>query len=330
MATNTIGSVSEAHSAAEAFPGQLVAPEAWGQHVSSGFVASGAEEGGGGICAGSVFFDDSNAVANGADICAWVFHAGESAGGVGRGMDQQSNNNASDFIFAIQAGALVAAPQWRCGYHGGFQLGGTVQGSALCDSARGDDNRGCIGDCGVSGGVVCMGFVTPLDPGGEVAPERAAGDEEGPGVMDEAGLAGAEAEMVARYSVIEDGQERLQALVSRRLRIVDVEEAERTEENLVRGCNSRVWIVGEVVNGRMRLRMTSESALVRGLAAVMVELCEGRSPQEILEWQPVWSVRLGLDRLVSGTRREGMERILERLRELARRGAGGGAGNEVV
>lgn len=131
------------------------------------------------------------------------------------------------------------------------------------------------------------------------------------------GLGAAEAALIEKYLIIEDGQERLQCLTGRKLRVSALREGERVEGCLVRGCSSKIWLAGGVEEGVLRLRMESESALVRALAAVPVELCEGRLAGEVLGWNPSWVEGLGLERFLSGTRRHGLEQIQGRIRLLA-------------
>lgn len=121
-----------------------------------------------------------------------------------------------------------------------------------------------------------------------------------------------------RFGVIPDPQERLAALVNRRPRVAAVTEAERVDANLVPGCVSRVWLVGGRREGRLWLRLSAEAAVVGGLAAFVAELFEGSDPAEAEHFECTLLDDLGIARLLTPTRRHGLEKIGERIRAIAR------------
>ena len=123
--------------------------------------------------------------------------------------------------------------------------------------------------------------------------------------------------LIARYSVIEDVHERLAAIVSRKAELSSLAPGERVEENLVAGCVSRVWLAASLENGRLRLRMDAESALVRGLAAFVCEIYDGATPEEIVATEPELLEALGIDRQLTPTRLNGLANIRKRVRDLA-------------
>lgn len=127
-----------------------------------------------------------------------------------------------------------------------------------------------------------------------------------------------QSDVCARFLVIPDPQERLAAIVNRRSRIAAVAEGERVEANLVPGCVSRVWLVGGRSEGRLWLRLSAEAAVVGGLAGFVAELFEGSDPTEVEAFQCTILDDLGIGRLLTPTRRQGLDRIVERIRAIAR------------
>jgi len=94
-------------------------------------------------------------------------------------------------------------------------------------------------------------------------------------------------------------------------------EHERTDERLVRGCSSRVWLVGEVRDGRCHFRMDADSPLVKGLVALLCEVYEGGTPEEIVTVEPEIVTALGIDRMLSPTRLNGLAAVRNTIREFA-------------
>jgi cysteine desulfuration protein SufE len=123
--------------------------------------------------------------------------------------------------------------------------------------------------------------------------------------------------LIARYRVIEDAHERLAAIVARGRKWPGVPEAERTEANRVRGCTSRVWLLGRMEEGHGRFQMEADSPLVKGLVALLCELYDGGSPEEILRTEPEILSALHLDRQISPARLHGLASVRAMIRAFA-------------
>jgi cysteine desulfuration protein SufE len=101
--------------------------------------------------------------------------------------------------------------------------------------------------------------------------------------------------------------------------LAPLSDAERTEENRVHGCESLVWLVAEQRAGRWHFRASSEARLLRGLLAVLLVRVEGLSDAELATLDLVdWFNQLGLQRQLSPSRSNGLNAVLQRMRELAR------------
>lgn len=120
-----------------------------------------------------------------------------------------------------------------------------------------------------------------------------------------------------KLAILPDPQERLAALVNRSSRVKIITEAERTDAALVPGCVSRVWVIGEITDGRIHLRMDAEAHLVKGLAAFLCELYDGAEATEAASFEPDALDRLGIARLLSPTRLQGLTQVCRRIRTLA-------------
>jgi len=123
--------------------------------------------------------------------------------------------------------------------------------------------------------------------------------------------------LIERYRLIEDAHERLAAITSRGKKWPPVTETERTDAALVPGCSSRVWLAGEIVEGVCRFRMDADSPLVKGLAALLCELYDGASAAEVASVEPEITTALGLERMLSPTRLNGLAAIRQTIRAFA-------------
>lgn len=126
-----------------------------------------------------------------------------------------------------------------------------------------------------------------------------------------------QAALIARYSIIEDAQERLAAIVARGRKWPGICDAEKCDERRVQGCVSQVWLVGESDGTACRFRMSADSPLVQGLAALICDLYDGGTAEEIATVEPEVIEALGLDRQISPTRLNGLANIRRTIREFA-------------
>lgn len=131
-------------------------------------------------------------------------------------------------------------------------------------------------------------------------------------------LADRQAELIADLNLIENAQERLAALASY-VAGVHLPEAERNDALLVPGCVSRVWLHGESVDGRARVRCAADSPMVAGLAALLCHLYNGATPAEIVAVEPELWRACGFEKMLSPTRLNGLASMRTRLRDWAAR-----------
>ena len=123
--------------------------------------------------------------------------------------------------------------------------------------------------------------------------------------------------LIAKLAIIEDAHERLAAITGRAKKWPGIAKEERVEERLVRGCSSRVWLVGEMREGRCHYRFDADSPLVKGLVALLCEVYDGGTPEEVVATEPEVAAALGLDRMLSPTRLNGLAAVRNAIREFA-------------
>ena len=128
-------------------------------------------------------------------------------------------------------------------------------------------------------------------------------------------LAEKQQSLIDDLNIIDDLHERLNAVVSRGAAMKLAEE-HKIEANLVPGCVSRVWLHGELVNGRTCFRCDAESPMVKGLAALLCELYTDSDPKEVAAIEPkVWE-GCGFIKMLSPTRLNGLANMRVKIREM--------------
>lgn len=97
-----------------------------------------------------------------------------------------------------------------------------------------------------------------------------------------------------------------------------VRQEEKTEENLIPGCQANLWVVLSLENGIVSVRAESEALIVKGIVAVIVALFDGHTPQEICEAKIDFLERTSLIQQISTDRFAGMQSVIRRIKAFAR------------
>jgi cysteine desulfuration protein SufE len=101
-------------------------------------------------------------------------------------------------------------------------------------------------------------------------------------------------------------------------RLPPVADDEKAVEHLVDGCESKVWLLSNLEEGRWQFRAASDARLIRGLVALLLARVNGLSTQELQQVDlPDWFNQLGLSRQLSPSRSNGLNAVLQKMRGMA-------------
>jgi len=101
-------------------------------------------------------------------------------------------------------------------------------------------------------------------------------------------------------------------------RLPPLSDVDKCEANRVHGCESQVWLVGELRDGRWQFAASSDARMIRGLVALLLLRVNGLSAAELQQIDlPDWFNQLGLSRQLSPSRSNGLNAVLKRMNELA-------------
>lgn len=125
-------------------------------------------------------------------------------------------------------------------------------------------------------------------------------------------------EIVENFEVLEPGEERYRFLIELGKELPGLPDAFKTDEHIVRGCLSRVWMTAERDGDRLHLLADSDAFIVRGLIAILLALYDGRTVEEIAALDPQQTfATVGLEQHLSLGRRNGLHAMVQRIRALA-------------
>jgi cysteine desulfuration protein SufE len=123
--------------------------------------------------------------------------------------------------------------------------------------------------------------------------------------------------VIEEFSLFDNWMDRYQYLIDLGKRLPAFAEAEKTEENRIRGCQSQVWFVAERSGDRLDFRATSDAAIVSGLIALLLRIYSGRRPADIVNTPPEFVGALHLEQHLSPTRSNGLASMMNAIRKFA-------------
>lgn len=130
-------------------------------------------------------------------------------------------------------------------------------------------------------------------------------------------LAEAENEVVEEFSMFDEWLDKYDYLIGLGKNLASYPDENKTEDRMIKGCQSRVWLDCKVENGRVYFTADSDAIITKGLISLLVGLYSGRTPEEILSSDFSVVDRIGLKENLSPTRANGLVSMIEKIREMA-------------
>ena len=121
-------------------------------------------------------------------------------------------------------------------------------------------------------------------------------------------------EIIDEFSVYTDWMDKYGYLIELGNDLKDLDPKEKIDQNLIRGCQSRVWLVAEMDNGKINFRGESDAVIVKGLVALLLRVVAGRTPKELIENDLHFIDDLGLKQHLSPTRSNGLLAMVKQIR----------------
>ncbi|MBP3838349.1 MAG: SufE family protein [Prevotella sp.] len=124
-------------------------------------------------------------------------------------------------------------------------------------------------------------------------------------------------EVVEEFSVFDDWMDKYQMLIDLGNELEPLDERYKTSQNLIDGCQSRVWVQADYADGLIHLQADSDALIVKGIIALLIRVLSGHSPQEILDTELFFIDRIGLSDHLSPTRSNGLLAMVKQIRAYA-------------
>lgn len=126
-----------------------------------------------------------------------------------------------------------------------------------------------------------------------------------------------ENEIIDEFSVFEDWMDKYGYIIELGKSVPVIDQEQKTEENLIKGCQSRVWLSSEFRDGRIWFAADSDAIITKGIISLLVRVFNGRTPQEILSSDFSFVEKIGLKDNLSPTRANGLVSMIKQIKNYA-------------
>ena len=128
----------------------------------------------------------------------------------------------------------------------------------------------------------------------------------------------AENAIVEEFSMYEEWLDKYEYLIELGKGLKDFPESSKTDENLIKGCQSRVWLDYKIDNGKIIFNADSDAIITKGIISLLIGLYSDRTSQEILSSDFSVVEKIGLKENLSPTRANGLVSMVAKIREIAK------------
>lgn len=121
-------------------------------------------------------------------------------------------------------------------------------------------------------------------------------------------------QIIDEFSALADWTERYKHIIKVGRQLEPLDEQYKIEENLVRGCQSQVWLHTKLEDGKVIFEADSDAAITKGLVALMVRFYSGRTPDTIISTSPTFIKKIGMQEHLSPTRSNGLASMVKQMK----------------
>jgi cysteine desulfuration protein SufE len=123
-----------------------------------------------------------------------------------------------------------------------------------------------------------------------------------------------EEQIIAEFSAFDDWMDRYNHLIEMGKELKMIDEKYRVQNNLINGCQSRVWLHATYQDGKVYFSADSDAVITKGLVSLMIRVLDGQSPDDILNADLGFLEKIGLKEHLSPTRSNGLTSMVKQMK----------------
>lgn len=124
-------------------------------------------------------------------------------------------------------------------------------------------------------------------------------------------------DIIEEFSMFDDWEERYQYMIDLGKTLPLIDERYKTEEHIIKGCQSKVWVHAEMKDGKVEFTADSDAIITKGIIAILIRVFSNQSPKAIIEANTDFIDKIGLKEHLSPTRANGLVSMIKQLKMYA-------------
>ncbi len=125
-------------------------------------------------------------------------------------------------------------------------------------------------------------------------------------------------EIIEEFTLLEDNMEMtLDYIMELGDELADFPEEEKTDQNIVKGCQSKVWMTAKLENGKVSFKADSNTAITKGLVSLLVRVFNQSSPVDVMKAEIYFPEQIGMNRFIGTQRSNGFSAMIKQMKLFA-------------
>ena len=121
-------------------------------------------------------------------------------------------------------------------------------------------------------------------------------------------------QIIEEFSVFEDWMDKYAYLIELGNELDDLDEQYKTDQNLIQGCQSKVWFHAEYKDGKIIYKADSDAIITKGIASLLIRVLSNQAPQEIIDSDLFFIEKIGIQQHLSPTRSNGLLAMIKQMK----------------
>jgi cysteine desulfuration protein SufE len=123
-----------------------------------------------------------------------------------------------------------------------------------------------------------------------------------------------EEEIIDEFSLFDSWDEKYEYIIDMGKKLKPLDDIYKKDENKIKGCQSTVWMVSELKDGKVIYKAESDAVIVKGLVSMLIRVLSGHSPKEIIDAKLEFIDRIGMKQHLAQTRSNGLLSMVKQMK----------------
>jgi cysteine desulfuration protein SufE len=124
-------------------------------------------------------------------------------------------------------------------------------------------------------------------------------------------------ELLSDFDLFEDWTDKYEYIISLGKDLKGLDSKDKTEENIVKGCQSKVWLIADLQEGKVRFNADSDAIISKGIIAMLIKILDNESPETISNYNFSFIDKIGLKEHLSPNRSNGLVGMMDKIKLFA-------------